>query len=124
LQTILRWIRWIIGAALAILVIGFAIANRQRVLISFNPLAPGGTFSSLEMPLWLLFFFGILVGIFAGWIACWFAQGKHRKRARDASAELARLNIERADLLRRIENGNQAPQQIVPADPMAGPGWI
>ncbi len=122
MQTILRWIRWIIGVALAILVIGFAIANRQRVLISFNPLSPGGTFSSLEMPLWLLFFFGILVGIFAGWIACWLAQTKHRKRAREASTELARLNIQHAELLRRADNGQATSQQIVPVEPVTG--WI
>jgi uncharacterized integral membrane protein len=122
LQLILRWLRWIVGIVLAVLVIGFAIANRQRVTLSFDPIKPGEPFASIEMPLWLLFFFGILVGIFVGWIACWFAQGKHRKRARDASANVSRLTAERADLLRRTQDGSQVePQQdIVPL----GSGWV
>jgi uncharacterized integral membrane protein len=122
LQLILRWLRWIVGVVLAILVIGFAIANRQRVTLSINPLQPNSTFGSFELPLWLLFFFGIVVGIIVGWIACWFAQGKHRKRARDASAEISRLQSERADLLRRAEDGSlvEPQQHIVPM----GSGWV
>ncbi len=117
-----RILRWVIGLPLVILVIGFAIANRQRVVISFNPLSPGGSFSSFELPLWLLFFFGILVGIFAGWTACWFAQGKHRKRARDTAVELSRLQQERSELLQRAgpDPKPEGDQHIVPM----GSGWV
>ncbi len=122
MQLILRWLRWIAGLILAILVIGFAVANRQRVTLSFDPIAPGEPFASVDMPLWLLFFFGIAVGIFVGWIACWFAQGKHRKRAREASTEIAKLQTERAELVQRREEGAQVePQQhVVPI----GSGWV
>ena len=46
------------------------------------------------MPLWLLFIFGVLIGIFVGWLACWFAQGKWRKLARDRRDEISNLQSE------------------------------
>jgi uncharacterized integral membrane protein len=117
-----RFLRWLIGLPLAVIVIIFAVANRQRVLLSFDPVTPSDPFASIEMPLWLLVFFGIFIGILAGWIACWFAQGKHRKRAREANAEIAKLQQERIALMQRAEAGPDAapPQQIVPM----GSGWI
>jgi uncharacterized integral membrane protein len=118
-----RLLRWVIGLPLTVLVIAFAIANRQRVTLSFDPLSPSDPFASIDMPLWLLFFFGIFFGIFAGWLACWVAQGKHRKRAREASADVARLQAEKADLLKRLpeqQTEEPAPQHIVPM----GSGWI
>ena len=107
---------------MALFVIGFAIANRQRVVVSFNPLAPGSSFSSMELPLWLLFFLGLLVGVVSGWIGCWFAQGKHRKRAREAMAEASRLRSENTALTSGSDPVADAQQrQIVP---MGTAGWI
>ncbi len=117
-----RFLRLIIGLPLALFVIGFAIANRQRVVISFNPLAPGSSFSSMELPLWLLFFLGLVVGVIAGWVGCWFAQGKHRKRAREAAAEATRLRAENTALASGSNAETDAQQgQIVP---MGTAGWI
>ena len=43
------------------------------------------------MPLWVLFILGVFIGLIVGWVTCWFAQGKHRKLARDRRSEIARL---------------------------------
>jgi uncharacterized integral membrane protein len=107
-----RILRWIIGLPIALVVIGFAIVNRQNVTLSLGPLQP------LSLPLWLLFFVGIFVGVIVGWFTCWLAQGKHRKRARDAQAEISRLQQERESLLQKVEPEPQA--NIVPV----GTGWI
>ncbi len=117
-----RILRWLIGLPVALFVIVFAVANRQRVTLSFNPFVAGESYPSISMPLWLLFFFGIITGVILGWIGCWFAQAKHRKRAREAAAEVVKLQAERANLMAKAEpEPHQNPQQdIVPV----GTGWI
>ena len=58
-------------------------------MVSFDPLAtPPRIFA--ELPLWSLFFAGVLPGLVIGWGACWLAQGKWRRHARHAQKELAR----------------------------------
>jgi uncharacterized integral membrane protein len=113
-----RVLRWAVGLPIAILVIAFAVANRQSVTLSLDPINPSDPFASMTLPLWLLFFAGITVGVIAGWIGCWFAQGKHRKRARDAQAEVVRLQAERERLMKNTE-----PEPATAIVPM-GTGWI
>jgi uncharacterized membrane protein YciS (DUF1049 family) len=91
-----NFIRWVVGLPIAAIVIAFAIANRQRTLVSFDPFTRDNPLMSVEMPLWALFFLGLIVGVFTGWIACWFAQAKWRKSAKDARRELARAQSEAA----------------------------
>jgi hypothetical protein len=117
-----RILKWVIGAPLAL----FAISNRQRVALRFDPFTTGETTNAIEMPLWLLFFFGLALGIVAGWIASWWSQGKYRKRARDAQAEVAKLQAERQELLQRAAAQVEVmpAQNIVPVGTGIGPGWI
>jgi uncharacterized integral membrane protein len=110
-----RFLRWVIGLPIALFVIAFAIANRQSVTLSLDPLTPADPFASISLPLWLLFFVGIVAGVVIGWIGSWFAQGK---RAREASAEVTRLQAERETLLRKV--GPEPQQDIVPV----GTGWV
>lgn len=84
-----RFIRWSFATPLIIAAVVFAVANRQWVTVSFDPLAtPPRVYA--ELPLWALFFAGILPGLIVGWGACWLAQGKWRRHARQAQKELAR----------------------------------
>lgn len=93
-----RIFRWLVGLPIALIVIAFAIANRRWVTLSFDPFSQDAPAAAMDMPLWLLFFLGIFVGLIVGWIGAWLAQGRHRKAARDARAEAARLQAELADL--------------------------
>ena len=95
---------------IVVLVIAFAVANRKWVTLSFNPFTQD--MPSMDLPLWLLFFIGIFVGIVVGWIGAWFAQGKHRKAARDARAENAKMQMELADL--RKPRDELRNQDVVP----------
>jgi uncharacterized integral membrane protein len=115
-------LRWAIGLPLVIVVIGFAVANRQYVTLSLDPLSPGQPFASVQLPLWLLFFLGLLAGVVMGWIGCWFSQGRHRKRAREAQAEVARLAAERDRLLN--QNADDNATALVPAITPMGSGWV
>ena len=99
-MTFKRIVNWIVGLPVAVVAIAFAVANRQWITVSFDPLHRDQPFASIAMPLWVLFFCGIFFGIFAGWIAAWLAQGKWRKAAKEARIELLRAQNEHERLKR------------------------
>ena len=98
-----RILRWTIGLPIAIIVVSFAIANRQWITVSFDPFSKDAPFAAIDMPLWALFFCGVFFGLIAGWIACWFAQSKWRRSAKDTRKELVRTQAESTQLRREIE---------------------
>ena len=98
-----RILRWTIGLPIVIIVVSFAIANRQWITISFDPFSKDAPFAAMDMPLWALFFCGVFFGLIAGWIACWFAQSKWRRSAKDTRKELVRTQAESSQLRRDIE---------------------
>ena len=69
---------------------GFAVANRQWVTISFDPLNRVHPFATVDMPLWALFFAGVFIGIFVGWYVAWRGNAKYRRATREAKIELIR----------------------------------
>jgi hypothetical protein len=89
-MTIKRIFNWLIGLPIAVIGIGFAVANREWVNVSFDPINRAHPFAMVQMPLWVLFFCGIFVGIFAGWLVAWIGGGKYRKATRQAKIELIR----------------------------------
>lgn len=89
-----RFLRWVIGVPVFMAVMTFAVANRKIVTLSLDPFNDTPTALALDLPLWLLFFFGIFIGIWVGWFYCWRAQAKWRKLARDRQAEISRLQSE------------------------------
>lgn len=89
-MTLKRIIGWAVGLPLTILGVGFAVANRQWVTVSFDPVNRVHPFATIDLPLWALFFAGIFAGIFIGWFVAWRGAGKHRRSAREAKIELIR----------------------------------
>ena len=89
-MTFKRILNWVVGLPIAIAGIGFAVANREWVTVSFDPFNRTLPVATMSMPLWALFFAGIFVGIFVGWFVAWRGAGKHRRSARDAKIELIR----------------------------------
>jgi uncharacterized integral membrane protein len=89
-----RILRWIVGLPIAILVIGFAVANRQWTRLSLDPFSSESPVLSINMPLWALFIFGVFIGILVGWAGCWLAQSKWRKLARERRSEITQLQSE------------------------------
>lgn len=99
-------IRYLVIVPLAILFIALAVANRQLVTVSIDPLFLFDPPLALTMPLFLLLIVAILLGVVAGGAASWMRQGKWRKAARDNNSE-AELWRAEADRLRRNQ-GDQA----------------
>jgi hypothetical protein len=85
-----RALNWLIGLPLAVVAIAFAVANRQWVTISLDPINRLHPFATLTLPLWSLLFAGVFIGILAGWFVAWRGNARHRRAARDARVELIR----------------------------------
>ncbi len=53
-MTIKRIFNWLIGLPVAVIGIGFAVANRQWITVSFDPFDRDQPFAFINMPLWAL----------------------------------------------------------------------
>ena len=92
---------------LAIIIVMFAVANREidhRVVRSVRFRASGAC--ALRLPLFMLIFVLVGVGVVVGGIAAWLRQHKWRMRARRAEAEAR-------DLRARLDA--EQPRRDVPA---------
>ena len=89
-MTLKGFFNWIIGVPIAVAGVGFAVANRQWVTVSFDPINRVHPFATIDMPLWALVFCGVLIGIFAGWYVAWRGNARYRRATREAKIELVR----------------------------------
>jgi uncharacterized integral membrane protein len=74
---------------LAIVMIAFAVANRQIVTVSLDPF--GGSDSGLALPLFVLVILLLIIGVLIGGLAAWVRQGKWRSAARRGERQLQAL---------------------------------
>ncbi|MFY9770256.1 MAG: lipopolysaccharide assembly protein LapA domain-containing protein [Xanthobacteraceae bacterium] len=91
-------IRKIIAAVilvpLAVVIIAFAVANRQIVTVSLDPFSAEHPAASLTLPLFALVIVLLVLGVLIGGIAAWRRQSKWRRTARRLEREIADLHIE------------------------------
>jgi uncharacterized integral membrane protein len=92
---------------LAIIIIGFAVANRQAVTISFDPFNTSSPAYSTTLPLFVVIFMLMIVGVLVGGVAAWLRQGRWRSAARRAEAQNRELTREIAVLRRRLESAER-----------------
>jgi uncharacterized integral membrane protein len=76
---------------LAIVIVMFAVANREIITVSFDPFDTTHPAFSVKLPLFILIFVLVGLGVFIGGVAAWLRQSKWRARARRAEAEAQRL---------------------------------
>jgi uncharacterized integral membrane protein len=77
-------------AALALVLLAFALANRQTVTVSFDPFDQADPALALALPLYQLIFLLLILGVLVGGSAAWLRQAKWRARARRAERVAAR----------------------------------
>ena len=83
-----RFLKVAILALCAIILLGFAFANRGLVTVSFDPFAPPARAAfSIETPLFAVVIVAAMLGIVAGALATWLSQGRHRKASRQSRRE-------------------------------------
>ena len=87
---------------LAVIVIALAVANRQSVVISFDPFDQAHPAFAPALPLYQLMLLLVIAGVVIGGIAAWLRQGKWRRAARVAEGEARTLRAEVDRLKRRV----------------------
>ncbi|QPC88541.1 DUF1049 domain-containing protein [Mesorhizobium sp. NBSH29] len=87
----------VVFVPLAIVLIALAVANRGPVAFTIDPFNPGNPALTLQMPLFVLMFAAIALGLVIGGMATWLKQGRYRKLARQRSqeAQIMRDTMER-----------------------------
>ncbi len=99
----------VIGIPIAVLLILFAVANREPVTLSLDPFAPDTPALAVSMPLFVLVILALMLGVIVGGVADWLRQGRYRKEARSRRAEVRRLEAERERLREGIDRGPALP---------------
>lgn len=100
---ILRFIKLVVLVPVAVALVVLSVANRHLVTLALNPFRPDDPVLSLSLPLFVLVFAALILGVVVGSLVTWFAQGRYRKQAREEAHE-ARKWREEADKQRtRVE---------------------
>jgi uncharacterized integral membrane protein len=104
-----RIVTTIIAVPLAVVLIAFAVANRQMVTVSFDPFSVTEPAAVLTLPLFALIILLLIVGVLIGGAAAWLRQSRWRAAAR-------RLEREVADLRAKVDalGGPTGEPTIVP----------
>lgn len=90
-----RFLKLLVAVPVAVVILAFAIANRQVVTVSFDPFAdPATSAATVTSRLFVLLFLALIAGTFLGGVATWLAQGANRRKAREAREEAERWRDE------------------------------
>jgi uncharacterized integral membrane protein len=100
---------------LAIVLIAFAVANRQLVTVSLDPFSADRPAAAVTLPLFALIIVLLILGVVVGGVAAWLRQSHWRGKARRLERELADLRAELSSL-RRSGGGADAPRAVEPPE--------
>jgi uncharacterized integral membrane protein len=84
----------VIVIPLAVIVVAFAVANRQVVTVSFDPFSSSNPAYAASLPLFVLIFILVILGVIIGGIAAWVRQSPWRRTARKLDADVRALHDE------------------------------
>lgn len=93
----MRYIKYGLIACFGIALIAVALANRGMVSIQLLPSEVAGWFSmnpQIELPLFIIIFGGIAVGLLVGFVWEWIREHAHRAEAARQAREMRRLQRE------------------------------
>jgi len=91
----------VIVVPLAIVIVAFAMANRQAVTVSFDPFSSTTPAYAASLPLFVLIFVLVILGVVIGGIAAWLRQASWRRTARRLDADVHALHQELEAMRRR-----------------------
>lgn len=110
-----RIVGWLILVPLSGVLIAFALANRHLVSVNLNPFAPPADAGSggYGIPLFVVLYVVLLIGVLLGGVASWFAQGAHRRGERHWRREAQQLSQETEALRRQAGAAPVSPMSDV-----------
>lgn len=86
-----RFISLLLILPISVVLVLLAVANRHPVTLVLDPFAGA---VSIEVPLFVLLFAAVIIGIVLGGATVWFKQGRYRKAARSAGREARRASAQ------------------------------
>lgn len=107
----------IILIPIVLLLVMFAVANRQVVTLSFDPFDAAHPAYAVAVPLFVLIFVLVVLGVLLGGVAAWLRQGRWRRAARRLDGQMRRLNDEVHELRRREMERREIERKPQPASP-------
>ncbi len=99
---------------LALALIVFSVANRHRVTLSLDPFDTVDPALALSVPLFLLVFLILAIGVVVGGVAVWLGQAKWRRRARLEHEEAARWRYRAGEAVRAAAEPEARGRSLVP----------
>ena len=99
----------VIVVPLAVIIIAFAVANRQWVTVSFDPFSSASPAYAANLPLFALIFVMLIIGVIVGGVAAWLRQSKWRRSVRRLQGEVHALHEELAAQRRHAAEQHQPP---------------
>ena len=113
-------LRKIVAAAilipLAVVIIAFAVANRQIVTVSLDPFSSEHPATSLNLPLFVLVIGLLIAGVLIGGAASWLRHGHLRRTARRFERDIRELRSELASLRHSPSSGASVPETAKPRE--------
>ncbi len=101
----------VILVPLMVIVVAFAVANRQAVTVSFDPFSSTAPAYAVTLPLFLIVFVLVILGVIIGGTAVWLGQ-RHRRRAqRRLDAEVRTLHGEMDAMRRQFASDSPPPRK-------------
>ena len=86
MKKLLRNFYWVVTIPLAVIVVVFAVSNREPVVVDIWPLPP-----VTGLPLFLFILGSFFIGFLVGAAVMWVSAGRYRQRARAARNRVAQL---------------------------------
>lgn len=106
------FLKALILVPLALIIVLLALANRQSVTISLDPFSATQPLYAFALPMWVLLFVTVTLGVIIGGVAAWLTQAKHRQAERTYRREARALR-------REVETQRGPARSTLPALPPA-----
>ncbi len=115
-----NFLKLLVLAPIAVIFLSFDMANRQNVVVSFDPFNSGDAASpQIVLPLFVVLIAALMLGVLLGGVATWLGQGRFRKAARYANAKAEKLRSENESLRSQLaavkSAGPASSSAVVPA---------
>jgi hypothetical protein len=117
-----RFVAALILIPLAFVLIAFAVANRQDVVVSLDPFDQAHPALSTSLPLFALVLLLVIGGVILGGVAAWLGQAKWRRAARLAERDVRELRTELDRAKQR--QGSMTGEPPAGAMPLGRPGQL
>lgn len=109
-----RFVAALILVPLAIVIIAFAVANRQAVTLSFDPFNASAPAAALSLPLFVVILGALVAGVIVGGLAVRLGHGRWRRLARSLEREAGELRARLDALVEKAAEPSIVPRQQEP----------